>query len=294
MKKRIAALVLLLPMSASLKAASPSDVVLGPAEGRLQLSQVSALLAGRFDNEPQRYYLEGMKRGNTAPARLHIEILRSENDPLSFELREHYGSEHDPVALSGALTLELDSVTRHVVMRLVADKSRCEWKWKWRNSVWIARPTGPCTTKNTGDLGVSGKTWWLGDQELWLETPDQPVMVELGRAHQHECYIALQLRAGKPQIFTGLRIHDRGGTLDVMTDEVPARKLTLILRRGMWPSNSGNNLIELLSLYVREEGNPTVLGSGWATPDSPRVGFGTEEEGIPERKTINSRCKRMD
>lgn len=269
------------------------EVTLGPAEGKLQLSQISSLLAGRYDNEPQIYYLEGMKRGSTAPARLHLEIRASNEKTDIFEIEERDGSEHASIARRGALTLEMDPTTRHVIMRLTGDGSRCEWIWKWRNSVWMAQPRGECAGDKTG-RGLPGKTLWLGKDELWLEAPGQPVIVELGRAHQYECYIALRPRGGKPNIFTGLRIHDRGGTLDVMTNESPARKLTLSLRRGMWPSNSGNNLVELLSLYLREEGQPTLLGSGWATPDSPRVGFGTEEEEVAEPKTINSRCKRID
>jgi len=61
--------------------AATAPVELGQAEGRLQLAQITALLAGVYDNDPQRFYLEGMKRGKTAPPRLHLEIRKSAQLP---------------------------------------------------------------------------------------------------------------------------------------------------------------------------------------------------------------------
>lgn len=269
-----------------------TPIVLGPAEGKQQLAQVAALLPGRYDNDPQRYYLEGMKRGATAPARLHLLIEPIEGAPLTFNLLERDGGEQAAVARRGKLTLAGDPATRQVVMRLEADGARCEWQWNRRQTLWLAQPRGECASAAPA-AGVIGKTLWLGADELWLETPGAVVMTELGRAHLHECFIATQTRGGKPQVFNGLRLHDRGGTLEISTDETPARKLTLTLRRGMWPSNSGNNLLELLTVSVKEDGQPNAVGSGWATPDSPRVGFGHDEEATTGA-SINARCKRID
>jgi len=276
----------------SVGSARAAALELGPAESKLQLSQVAALLVGRYDNEPQRYYLKGMKRGATAPARLHVLIQPVAEKPLTFTLEERDGSEHDEVSRQGKLTLEADAATRQVFMKLDAGALQCVWGWSRRNTVWMATPVGAC--RGFTDRGIAGKTLWLGADEFWLESPKESVLTELGRAHNYECYIALQPHDAKPQIFTGLHLHDRGGTLEVKTDETPARTLTLSLRRGMWPSNSGNNLVELLSLYLHEPGNPAILGSGWATPEATRVGFGTEEEGVANGKTANARCKRID
>lgn len=269
-----------------------SPVVLGVAEGKQQLAQVAGLLPGRYDNDPQRYYLEGMKRAASAPARLHLEIAPVADTPFTYTLIERDGGEHAAVARRGTLTLAGDAATRQVTMSLVAEGVRCEWQWSRRQMLWVAQPRGECAS-TTPTAGISGKTLWLGADEFGLESAGNVVISELGRAHLHECFIATQTRGGKPQVFNGLRLHDRGGTLEVTTDETPARKLTLTLRRGMWPSNSGNNLLELLTVSVREDGEPTVVGSGWATPDSPRVGFGSDEDGTAGR-SINARCKRVD
>lgn len=267
-------------------------VVLGPAESKLQLQQVAGLLVGRYDNEPQRYYLDGMKRGATAPARLHVLIRPIAEKSLAFTLEERDGSEHETIARRGTLTLEADPATRQVVMKLDMGAAQCAWNWSRRNNIWMGSPLSSCA--GAAGRGLAGKTLWLGADEFWVESTGNPVLLELGRAREYECFIALRPRDAKPQIFTGLRLHDRGGTVDATTDESPTRKLTLTLRRGMWPSNSGNNLVELLSLYLHEPGAPAILGSGWATPEASRVGFGTEEEGLPEGKTVNSRCKRID
>lgn len=77
------------------------------------------------------------------------------------------------------------------------------------------------------------------------------------------------------------------------TDETPARTLTLMPRRGMWPSNSGNNLLEMLTVSVHEDGQPAAVGTGWATPDSPRVGFG-HDAAATGGSLINARCKRIE
>lgn len=270
------------------------QVELGQAEGRLQLAQISALLAGRYDNDPQRYYLEGMKRGASAPPRLHLEIRRAKENPNSFVIEERDGSEHSAVVRSGTLTLDNDVRTRQVVMRLDGASQRCDWRWSRHNGAWLAEAVEGACQDGSSASGFAGKTLWLDDDELWLEGRGAAVPTELGRAHSHECFVAAQVRGGKPQVFMGLKTHDRGGTVDIVTKETPARKLTLTLRRGMWPSNSGNNLLELITLTVREEGQPTTAWSGWATPDSPRVGFGNDEEGIEAGASINARCKRVD
>jgi len=279
-----------------------APIELGQAEARLQLAQITALLAGRYDNDPQRFYLEGMKRGKTAPPRLHLEIRRSVKIPNGFDIEERDGSEHAPIARAGMLTLENDARTRQVVMRLTGDGPSCAWRWRKHLASWLGEPADDCANA-VGSPGIAGKTLWLADDALWLQNVGAAAaatsaagtvdIVELGRANMHECFMAVQARGGEPQIFMGLKTHDRGGTLDIVTKEKAPRKFTLTLRRGMWPSNSGNNLLELLTLTAREEGQPVQASSGWATPDSPRVGFGNEEE-VESGRSINARCKRVD
>lgn len=270
-------------------AAESASATLGPAESSLQLAQISALLAGQYDNEPQRHYLEGMKRGATAPARLNLQIRKLTDNPLAFSFEERDGNEHEAVARRGTLTLSADSTTREIVMSI--EGGGCRWRWSRLNGLWRANPEGAC---NSAAARITDKTWWLGTDELWLERRDAPVMIELGRARDYDCFLAIEAPGSKPFARTGLKLHDRGGTIRLRTDESTPRMLELTLRRGMWPSNSGNNLVELLTVYLQEVGAATVIGTGWATPDSHRVGFGTGGQATGGDRAVNARCKRIE
>jgi hypothetical protein len=282
--------ILLIAVGGSISLAEP--LVLGPAESRLQLAEIETLITGQYDNEPQRHYLEGMKRGASAPPRLNLQLRKRGDAPLSFTLEERDGSEHQAVARRGRLTLGADPSTREIMMTL--EGSDCRWRWGRINGLWRAVAAGGCSM-SSGELPiVAGKTWWLSDDELWVERGEEPVMIELGRARDYDCFVAIESSDSKPFARTGLRLHDRGGTVQLRTDEAKSRTLELTLRRGMWPSNSGNNLVELLTLYLQEVGAADVIGTGWATPDSARVGFGTGGQKAAGDRAVNARCKKID
>ena len=269
-------------------AADPIATALGPAESSLQLAQISSLLAGQYDNEPQRHYLEGMKRGATAPARLNLQIRKLADKPLAFSFEERDGNEHEAVARRGVLTLAADSATREIVMSL--DAGGCRWRWSRLNGLWRAIPEGVC---DPAAARIIDTTWWLGPEELWLERRAAAPMIELGRARDFDCFVAIEAPGIKPFARTGLKVHDRGGTVRLRTDEPQPRTLELMLRRGMWPSNSGNNLVELLAVYLQEVDAANVIGTGWATPESERVGFGTDGRPTGGDRAVNARCKRI-
>lgn len=286
---RLRFFILMLLLMARAVSAQADENVLGVAESRLQLSQIAGLLAGQYDNEPQRHYLTGMKRGATAPSRLNLRLIKQSDSPLVFALEERDGNEHQSIARRGVLTLSADSVTREILTSL--EGTACRWRWGHVNGLWRATPEGDCA----GSLPrVAGKTWWLGTEELWIERSGESVMIELGRAHDYDCFVAVDVPNGKSFARTGLKVHDRGGTVRLTTEETPPRTLELMLRRGMWPSNSGNNLVELLTLYLQEVGAPEVIGTGWATPDSPRVGFGAGGQSSGGDRAVNARCKRLE
>lgn len=288
--KRLGALVVAMALSTSISLAEP--LVLGAAESRLQLAQIGALIAGQYDNEPQRHYLEGMKRGASAPARLNLQLRKTADAPLRFALEERDGNEHQNVARRGTLMLAADATTREIVMTL--ENTACRWRWGVVNGLWRALPTEACTAATGALPSVAGKTWWLGKDELWVERPGEQVMIELGRAQDFDCFVAVETPDGKGFARTGLKLHDRGGTVQLQTDEPQRRTLELTLRRGMWPSNSGNNLVELLTLYLQEVGAAEVIGTGWATPDSPRIGFGTGGQKTAGDRAVNARCKKIE
>lgn len=265
-----------------------------PAEGRLDLREIAAWLPGVYDNDPQRAFLEGMKRAADAPARAHLTIhaaTASEPTPAdaaAFDVELRHGSEHASVALQTRWELSVDPADRSVRMSVaVGDARRCVLRWTRHLDSFVGVPEAGC---ESAALGLAGDLR-LGRDELWIDQPSAPVANKLYRAANFNCFIALRLRNGEPQAITGLATHDRGGTILIATRDEPARKLTLLLRRGLWPSNSGNNFVQLLSVYLYENGKRNALGNGWATPESGRVGFGVGDE-LPGGQNYSARCTR--
>lgn len=256
-----------------------------PAEGRLDLREIARWLPGEYDNEPQRFFLEGMKRGADAPARRHVVIVPAQSDQKvqRFDVREHAGDERAPLARSQRWELSIDPRTHFVRMSIATTDgggAKCSHVWRRAATVFRAEPLeGGCPTLT------------LSDEELWIDDPAARVAETLLRAQRHTCFVAVRLSDGRPHAVNGLATHDRGGSIDLVTPEATPRTLTLVLRRGLWPSNSGNNFVQLLNVYLYENGRSTLLGNGWATPESGRVGFASADA---QGQRASARCKRND
>jgi hypothetical protein len=67
-------------------------------------------------------------------------------------------------------------------------------------------------------------------------------------------------------------IHDRDGRLDIVTDETPARKFYIRLKRVAWPWGAAR---PSMTLYVHEDGNPRALSYAWGGYDADRIGINT-------------------
>ena len=63
--------------------ASAADRTQSPAEGKLDLTSIAEWLPGAYDNEPQRFFLQRMKRAGDAPARKHVVIRAFESEPVA-------------------------------------------------------------------------------------------------------------------------------------------------------------------------------------------------------------------
>jgi hypothetical protein len=263
------------------------------AEGRLDLRDLLARLPGRYDNEPQRYFLEGMKRAEERPARTHVVIRRLEGEsPVRLEILEHESDEHSVVRQRRTWTLAV-SDDGHVELRGDETLSPCSVVWRRRAGVFVAEVPAACRGETeAAALLQPGARLWVSSEEIWRELPGAARPLQLLRATEFDCFVAIQRRNGEPQALTKLRLHDRGGTLTLRTDEQPARELTLLLRHGLWPSVSGNNFVPLMNLYLYEEPGRRMLGNGWATPESGRVGFGVGDEDSGGQ-SASARCTRL-
>jgi PAS domain-containing protein len=264
------------------------------AEGRLDLRDLLERLPGRYDNEPQRFFLEGMKRVADRPDRMHVVITRMPGEgPVRIEIAERDGDEHSAVQRRATWELSL-ATDGQVVARSAAAGGSCALFWQRRAGVFIAEVPSACRSAGAQpSLIAPGARLWLSRDELWRELPGQSRPLQLLRATEFDCFVAIRRRNGEPQAMAQLRLHDRGGTVTLRTDEEPARQLTLLLRHGLWPSVSGNNFVPLMNLYLYEGAERRMIGNGWATPESGRVGFGIGDE-LAGGQSASARCTRIN
>lgn len=134
--------------------------------------------------------------------------------------------------------------------------------------------------------------WLLAEEELWINysgtdpngrriagRPDQTHW-RLMKARTFECFLAYRPSVGPEQVHNGLKMHDRGDVLRLeLQDGATRRPVFLQLTRGVWPSNSGRNYVDLLRFSL-QQGRPEdppaslkQLGSSIAGADSDRAGF---------------------
>ncbi len=235
-----------------------------------------------------------MRRAVDSPPRAHVVITRLPGDtPVRLEMVEHAGDEHAPVRDRSSWELIVGD-SGHVVARGSSAAGGCDLVWQRRAGVFVAEVPPTCHSAAAQPALIApGGRLWLSRDELWRELPGQPRPLQLLRATEFDCFVAIRRRSGEPQAMTRLKLHDRGGTLALRTDEQPARELTLLLRHGLWPSVSGNNFVPLMNLYLYEGAERRMLGNGWATPESGRVGFGIGDE-LAGGQSASARCTRIN
>jgi hypothetical protein len=158
-----------------------------------------------------------------------------------------------------------------------------------------------CLDSQGQEVGRRDGDWALGPDQLWFVEafPEgdsgravvDPVPTRFYKTRQFECFAAVQKRDGTPDSHIPLYLHDRGGTVHIRTREPEPQDVTLLLRRALWPSRSGNNFTELLLIYLYDDAKPEkLIANGWTTPGAGRVGFGAADE-TGEAQRAGARCK---
>lgn len=147
------------------------------------------------------------------------------------------------------------------------------------------------------------REWLLNQDELWINVAARSAsgkLVEgradqthwrLGKARSFECFYAYRPGGGAaPNVQNGIRMHDRGDVYQFkLGDGEGSRDAFIMLIRGMWPSNSGRNYLDLLRLQVFE-GRPKdepdalkLIGTSIGSVATDRVGFASQ--------SLSARCK---
>jgi hypothetical protein len=111
------------------------------------------------------------------------------------------------------------------------------------------------------------------------------VPLRFNKVRWYECFVFIFDRKGGPGEMTLIdpfTLHDGGGRYFFETDEPNPRQFEVFLRRGLWPSASGNNLVHTVQLFLYADGNrDKELTNGhevitaWSPADSGKVGWRT-------------------
>jgi hypothetical protein len=189
----------------------------------------------------------------------------------------------------------------------------CDLWWRLNGKQLLGRTTsGGCPSMSTTMKRVLRWEWefLLNDEELWIvfagrdETGkivngrEDQTHWRLSRVTDYECFVSFREDGGgeaspSAQLNNGFRMHDRGDTYRWQYKEAGVTKdMFLTLNRGMWPSNSGRNYLEILRLEAYE-GKPEepiekrlLIGAAHASGGSDRAAFTTPR--------FSARCKVFD
>ena len=183
----------------------------------------------------------------------------------------------------------------------------CSFNWRRHGKQLRGLPGefGQCTmvSKNTGQQMTRDAEWILSPDELWIydngyledgsliSGREDRTHLRMHKARRYECFAALRYEDGSNQVINPFFMHDRGDIYTITTEESEPRGIHLEFLTSLWPSSSGRNFVNLmrLTLHTGEPGayaEDDVIANAWATPESGRVGFGTE--------WASARCKLAD
>lgn len=169
----------------------------------------------------------------------------------------------------------------------------CDVFWRRQANQFIgSMKDGACRvqSKRFGGEIVISDDLVLTPDEIWISdranTPEGAYVFgnkagiphKLRKIRSFECWTAV-LRGAKHgdsgadsndwQFQRGGWIHDQGGLLSLTTDEQPARKIGLRLRRVEWPTGTNR---PSLTLYVLEGENTRAVSYAWTEYDAERIG----------------------
>ena len=184
----------------------------------------------------------------------------------------------------------------------------CDIFWRLNGQQMLGR-TDPGTCHATLERLKVDATfnweWLLNEEELWITfdgrdasgqlvmgRPDQTHW-RLGKARTFECFLSYRPQQGAPQVNNGFLMHDRGGIYRTALKKGNVDQPVFIeLIRGMWPSNSGRNYLDLLRMQVyegRPEDAPAtwkLIGNATGSAETDRAGFTSQD--------LSGRCKLID
>lgn len=261
------------------------------------VSELSRIYSGQWNNDRHVFFAKDSGIDlDTVPSRLNVKILnKSEN------LEENGGDSQSvfQVSVSGVdVKVEKRTETFSILPEkgLIRQKFyniseidesepiECVIDWQREGTQFrgLSRGSG-CSSLYPSPVGRKKLTqiWTLSDSEFWIlsKRGNDQIEARLRRVRPFECWVSI-LRGAKHgdsgkdlndwDFRRGVKLHDQGGTAEIMTDEVPSRKIRLVLRDVEWPY--GRNRPSLV-LYVMEGDTDRAVSYSWGESRAERIGI---------------------
>lgn len=171
----------------------------------------------------------------------------------------------------GAWTLRPDAGRGAVVARREGDPQSCFVEWRRGAGGFIGETATGCA------LGAP-RGYWLAEDRLRVIAPGGAA-IEFERARAFSCDVAILRGADDAEetaglrdwwFQQGLRLHDQGGEIALVTDEEPQRAYFLRLRRLDWPFGAAQ---PTTTLAIHTAGDESPLSYVSADYDARHVGL---------------------
>jgi hypothetical protein len=237
------------------------------------------------------YWQERAGGKTGAVIRQRLLVINGDEETLSLQMTMHpltdakgyIDLQDQPPAVQASVQIEQSTI------------NQCPLLWKREIDQLRGQNDASCLDKQWGarQSAMAGTTWSLSKDELWIleqdGSPRQSVehagdfSLRYFKTRNFECYLAIELGDDQRLVENPFFLHDRGDQAVFPTGASEPAQARVVLRRSMWPSRSGRNFVELLRVVLFFDDSDIPAGMGWATPESGRVGFGTER--------AQARCK---
>jgi hypothetical protein len=235
------------------------------------------------------FYWQERADGKTGPVlRQRLLVISADEQALGLQMalyplvdpERHIDLQDQPSDVQGRVEVKRDTMTQ------------CMLTWKREIGQLRGYSNEPCQfmQPNRKPPLPADITWSLSADELWIlegETAEPDLFpIKYFKTRHFECYLSIELGEEQRFVENPFFLHDRGDHAVFSTGVNEPAEARVVLRRSMWPSRSGRNFVELLRVILFFDNNETPAGMGWATPESGRVGFGTER--------AQARCKLIE
>ncbi len=124
-----------------------------------------------------------------------------------------------------------------------------------------------------------------GDTGALLSGRVDELPLKFKKVTEYECYVVVMHESDDGMtIINPFFVDDGGGQYFFETKESPPRQMEIFLRKSLHASNSGENFLPMVHMFLYPDGTKDRLASSWAHEDSGIVGFASP-------RVANAGCK---